>query len=485
MLKNDLVKKLIRIVGKDYVLYKKEDLLTYEYDGSIDKNEPFLVVAPKNEKEVSQILKLCFENNIPVMPRGAGTSLSGGAIPLEKSISLTMSRLNKIIDIDPINKIATVEPGVVNLDLSIEASKYNLYYAPDPSSQKVCTIGGNVAENAGGPHCLSAGVTTNHVLGLEIVSINGKIAWIGGQTNENPGYDLRSIFIGSEGTLGITTKICVKLQDTPKHYYTIAASFNSMDEACDTTTEIIGKGIIPGALEIMDRTTLDAVEPVYNPGYNPETKAVLIVEVEGFKEDIEDQISIIKNICTYNHSTDIRTANDPKSREELWKIRKDAIGAMGVLAPNYYLVDGVVPRTKLKEVMQKIDNISHEFNLTIANVFHAGDGNLHPCILFDERKKGDVQKVIEAGGQILKICVDAGGALSGEHGIGIEKQSYLPWVYSPEDIDMMQKTVDAFTLDTRLLNPGKIFPPKIPFHGSAFGAQNNIVINKTGGNEII
>ena len=485
MLKNSLIKNLIKIVGKDYVLHNKDDLLTYEYDGSIDKNEPYLVVVPKNEKEVSQILKLAYENKIPVMPRGAGTSLSGGAIPLEKSISLTMTRLDKIIEIDSINKIAVVEPGVVNFDLSVEASKHNLYYVPDPSSQKVCTIGGNVAENAGGPHCLAAGVTTNHILGLEIVAINGETFWIGGQTNENPGYDLRSIFIGSEGTLGVTTKICVRLESLPKFFYTIAVSFNSMDEACDTTTEIIGNGIIPAALEMMDRITLDAVEPVYKPGYSQETKAVLIVEVEGFLEDVEEEISVIKNICKKNNCTEIRTANDPKNREELWKIRKDAIGAMGVLAPNYYLVDGVVPRTKLKEVMRKIETIGHEFDLTIANVFHAGDGNLHPCILFDERRKGDVNKVIEAGGQILKVCIDAGGALTGEHGIGIEKQSYLPWVYSNNDIDAMRKTVDAFTLNSRLLNRGKIFPPDIPFHGSAFGAQLNIVIKKTGGKEII
>lgn len=479
VLNNNLTLEFRKILGSNFFLTAKEDLIVYEYDGSIDKNFPLAVALPKTADQVAKTIKLAKINGISVMPRGAATSLSGGAIPLGKSISISLSRMNKIVEINSENKTATVQPGVVNLDLSNAARKKGMIFAPDPSSQKVCTLGGNIAENAGGPHCLAVGSTTNHVIGIEVVTAEGEIIWLGGNNNEYPGYDLRSMFVGSEGTLGIATKIIVRLVAVPKAVKTIVVSFPKMDEACDTTSEIIGAGIIPAALEIMDRVTLDAVEPVYHPGFSQDTHAVLLVETEGNEDEVEKQMEEITLICNKNGATEIRTAKNEEERAELWKTRKDAIGAMGTLAPNYYLVDGVVPRTKLKDMMNKISSVASELDLVIANVFHAGDGNLHPCILFDERKKGDVEKVIRAGGLILKMCVDSGGALSGEHGIGVEKQAYMPWVFNDDDLNAMKKISIVFGSENDTMNPKKIFPQDELLHGKSFGAQGGIIISKT------
>ena len=328
---------------------------------------------------------------------------------------------------------------------------------PDPSSQKACSIGGNVAENAGGPHCLAYGVTTNHVTGIEVVLADGSMVWLGGEAREAPGYDLRGAFIGSEGTLGIATKIAVRLIPLPEAIRTMVAVFGSMDEASKSVSDIIAGGIVPAALEMMDRVTIDAVELTYHPNYPAEAQAVLIIEVDGLRESVDDQSAAIEQICRDNGVASFEASDDTERRAELWAARKGAIGAFGNLKPNYYLVDGVVPRTKLQEVLARVAEIGAEMDVMIANVFHAGDGNLHPCILFDERIPGELERVMDAGGQILKLCVDAGGALSGEHGIGLEKQAYMPLVFTEEDMRSMARLGPAFATDDGF-NPSKVFP---------------------------
>ncbi|NQW16346.1 MAG: FAD-binding protein [Chloroflexi bacterium] len=452
-----VLSRLKEVVGDRYVVDRTEDLLVYEYDGSIDRHLPAAVVIPGSAQEIARCVAICSEAGVPIVPRGSGTGLSGGAVPTEGTIQVVTSRLRKILEVDTENRVAIVEPGVINADLSAAIEHLGLHYVPDPSSQRACSIGGNVAENAGGPHCLAYGVTTNHVLGMEVVLANGEMIWLGGEQRETPGYDLRGAFIGSEGTLGIATKIAVRLIPIPEAIRTVAAVFNSMDMASKTVSDIIGAGVIPAALEMMDRVTIDAVEPTYHPGYPAEAKAVLIIEVDGLRETVEEQSEQIEAICRQNRVASYEASDDAARRAELWAARKGAIGAFGNLRPNYYLVDGVVPRTKLQEVLAKVAEIGAEFDLTIANVFHAGDGNLHPSILFDERIPGETEKVIEAGGRILKLCVEVGGALSGEHGIGLEKQAYMPLVFNEDDMRSMGRLAPAFGA-TGHFNPSKVFP---------------------------
>ena len=439
-----LIRDLQQAIGRDNVVWRPEDLLLYEYDGSIDRATPKVVALPGTAEQVAECVKVANRHNAYISPRGAGTGLSGGAIPLRDAVVIGLSRLNKVLNVDVINRVALVEPGLVNLELSQHVAKHGLYYAPDPSSQKACTIGGNVAENAGGPHCLALGTTTNHVLGIEVVLADGSIMWLGSETREEPGYDLRGAFIGSEGTFGIVTKVAVRLLRVPESIHTMLAAFRTLDEASQTVSDIIGAGIVPSALEMMDRVTIDACEPVYHPGYPADAEAVLIVELDGLREAVEEQATLVRAVCDRNGASEIRAADDPAKRAELWATRKGAIGAFGTIAPSYYLVDGVVPRTKLQAVMRQVKEIGEELGLTIGNVFHAGDGNLHPCILFNERNKGEVQKVIEAGERILALCVEHGGALSGEHGIGIEKQAYMPLVFTDDDMDAMKLLREAF-----------------------------------------
>ncbi|MSQ07692.1 MAG: FAD-binding protein [Dehalococcoidia bacterium] len=445
MPKPQYIKDLEHAVGDArYVVWRPEDLLLYEYDGSIDRAMPGAVVLPGDADQAAECVRIANRYGLDIVPRGAGTGLSGGAIPLRNSLVIALTRLSRILEVDVENRVAIVEPGVVNLDLTTAVAKHGLYYAPDPSSQRACTIGGNVAENAGGPHCLAYGVTTNHVMGVEVVLADGTIVWLGGDAREWPGYDLRGVFIGSEGTLGIATKIAVRLLRAPEAVKTLLAAFRTMDDASQAVSDIIAAGIIPAALEMMDAVTIKACEAVYHPGYPADAEAVLIVEVDGLREHVAEESEQCEAILRRNSASEIRAATDAAKRAELWATRKGAIGAMGTLAPNYYLVDGVSPRTKLKEVMRTVRAVGDELGLTIANVFHAGDGNIHPCILFDERKPGDVEKVIAAGHRILKACVEAGGALSGEHGIGIEKQAYMGMVFTPEDLEAMMRLRPAF-----------------------------------------
>ena len=451
------VSELQAIVGSDYVVHKPEDLIVYEYDGSADKAMPSIVVIPGSAEEVAQVVRLARREDIPIVARGAGTGLSGGAVAEKGGIVVSLTRMTRILDVDVENRVAVVEPGVINLHLTEHVSQYSLCYAPDPSSQKACTIGGNVAENSGGPHCLAYGVTTNHVLGMEVVMADGSLQWVGGSTRETPGYDLRGIIIGSEGTLAIVTKVIVRLLKQPEAVKTLLAVFRELDQASAAVSGIIAAGIVPAAIEMMDDLCIRAVEPAVNAGYPADAGAVLLVEIEGLAESVDEEVEEIENVCNEFGPIEIRTATDADARERLWAGRKGVLGALGRLAPNYLLVDGTVPRTNLVEVLSQIRDLSQRSGYPIANLLHAGDGNLHPSVLFDERKPGDTQKALAIGGEILKMCVEAGGVLSGEHGIGLEKQEYMPYMFNDDDMEAMARLKPAF--DTRdMLNPAKIFP---------------------------
>ena len=451
------VQELKQVVGVDYVIHTREDLIVFEYDGSVDRATPLAVVIPETTHQVSECVKVARRHNLPVIARGAGTGLSGGAIAEHGGIVIALTKMTKILEVDEENRIAVVEPGVVNLDLTTRVAPLGLYYAPDPSSQRVCTIGGNVAENSGGPHCLAYGVTTNHVLGMEVVLADGSIQWIGGHTRESVGYDLRGILVGSEGTLAIVTKVIVRLLTQPEAVKTLLAVFSDLDDASAAVSGIIGAGIVPAALEMMDDLCIQAAEASVHAGYPEGAGAVLLVEVDGITEAVEEEVEAIEEVCNRYRPMEIRTATDAEEREKLWAGRKGVLGALGRLAPNYYLVDGTVPRTKLVEVLSKIRQMSVDTGYPIANLLHAGDGNLHPSVLFDERIPGDTQRALEIGGKILELCVEVGGVLSGEHGIGLEKQEHMPLMFNEADLDAMAKLKPAFATDD-MLNPGKVFP---------------------------
>ena len=452
-----LLGQLKRIVGDAYVVHEPDGLIAFEYDGSVDRALPEAVVLPSTTAEVSGVMAAARAHGATVVARGAGTGLSGGSVPERGSLVLSLTRMNRILEIDTENMLAVVEPGVVNLDLTTAAAKHDLYYAPDPSSQQACTIGGNVAENSGGPHCLAYGVTTNHVLGVEAVLADGTVVMLGGRTAETPGYDLRGILIGSEGTLAVATRIIVRLLRRPEAVRTMLAVYEQLDQASAAVSDVIGSGIVPAAMEMMDDLAIAAVEPAVHAGYPDGAGAVLLVEVDGLAESVEEESELIESVMARHSPMEIRTARDAGERQRLWAGRKGALGALGRLAPNYYLIDGTIPPTRLVEVMAMIKEISAESGFPIANVLHAGDGNLHPSILFDERRPGETERVLEIGGRILKLCVDMGGVLSGEHGIGIEKREYMPYMFSEEDMEAMARLGPAF--DTAgMLNPGKIFP---------------------------
>ena len=453
----DLVRVLKTIVGDMYVVHEPEDLIVFERDGSVDRAMPLAVVLPATTEEVAQVVSTSIEHGQPIVARGAGTGLSGGAVAEHGGVVLALTRMTKVLEIDPENRLAVVEPGVVNIDLSHAVSEHGLYYAPDPSSQKVCTIGGNVAENSGGPHCLAYGVTTNHVLGMEVVLADGTVEWLGGKTRESPGYDLRGIMVGSEGTLAIVTKVAVRLLKQPEAVKTLLAVFRKLDQASSAVSGIIGAGMVPAALEMMDHLCIEAAEASVHAGYPEGAGAVLLVEVDGLAEEVEEEVAEVEKVCHQYDPIEIRTAVDAAERERLWAGRKGVLGALGRLAPNYYLVDGTIPRTKLMEVLDRVTAISEKFGLPIANLLHAGDGNLHPSVLYDERKPEETRRALDAGREILKLCVDVGGVLSGEHGIGLEKQEYMPMMFTPEDMEAMARLKPAFATGD-MLNPGKIFP---------------------------
>jgi glycolate dehydrogenase FAD-linked subunit len=460
MNRQQLIDSLQAIVGTTYVLYETEDVIVYEQDGSIFTKMPEIVVLPGNTDQVSAVIKAAKRASVSIVPRGSGTGLAGGAVPAESGIVISLARMDRILKVDPANRIAVVEPGVINVDVTKAVAPHGLFYAPDPSSQNACSLGGNIANNSGGPHTLAYGVTTNHVLGIEAVLDDGEIVWLGGEVPDSPGYDLCGVFVGSEGTMGIMTKAVVKLMSVRQSVRTLLAVFDQMDAATQTVVDITAAGIIPAALEIMDRTTIEAVETGSPAGFPRDAEAVLLVEVEGVTEQTERSMRLTRDICASNRAREVRLAKDEAERQLLWKGRKGAFGAMGVLAPNYYVQDGVVPRSQLPEMMRRVAAISKQFGLRIANVFHAGDGNLHPNILFDMRAPGELERVIEAGAATLRACVELGGSITGEHGVGLEKKAYIGLLFNETDLAAMKRIRSAFDPEGRF-NPAKLFPSPV------------------------
>ncbi len=451
------LEQLRKAVGSEHVIAEPNDLVIFERDASITGSLPDAIVFPANTAEVVRVMRIAQAHGLPVVPRGAGTGLSGGAVTVRGGIALSLARMHRILEIDPRSRTALVEPGVVNADLSVEAARQGLFYAPDPSSQKACTIGGNAAENSGGPHCLYYGVTTNHIVGMEVVLADGSVHWIGGDDPDRPGLDLLGVLVGSEGTMAVITRIQVRLLAVPEAVQTLMAAFPTIETASHAVSDVIGHGIVPAALEMMDETTVGAVEAHYHAGYPTAAGAVLLVEVDGLVESAQELMHEVRRILERNEAFSVRLAADETERELLWAGRKGAIGALGRIKPNYYLHDGVVPRTRLPEVLRRVGEIAVHYQLPVANVFHAGDGNLHPNILFDLREPGTLARVEKAGEEMLRACIEAGGTLSGEHGIGLEKNAFMPWIYSPDDLQVMHRVKDV--LDPHgLLNPGKIFP---------------------------
>jgi glycolate oxidase len=453
-----LIDQLRTIVGPSGLLASSSDLIVYECDGyTIEKNRPEVVVFPTSTEQVVQIVKACNEHDVPFLPRGAGTSLAGGCLPVDGGVMIALTRMKKILEVNTRDRYAVVEPGVVNLWLTNHVKPLGYHYAPDPSSQGACTIGGNVATNSGGPHTLKYGVTVNHVLGLEFVLPDGSVVQTGGPVEDRPGYDLTGVIVGSEGTFGIATKAWVRITRNPEGYRTLLGVFESVDDATNTISGIIGAGIVPAALEMLDQLILQAVEAAFHFGFPLDAGAVLIMEVDGLEAGLDEDAERITAIATKNHAREVRRAGSDAERLLLWKCRKQAFGAVGRLAPSYCTQDGVVPRTKLPHILQAIQRIGAAHELRIANVFHAGDGNIHPILLFDERDADQVQRVLKASHEILEECIRCGGSVTGEHGIGVEKIDFMPKLFTPEDLAMMMRLRAAFNPEGRC-SPRKMFP---------------------------
>ena len=450
-------RKLISLLGPRGYLDRAEDLALYEYDGSVEKGRPEMVVFPRSTEDVVGIVKICAEHGVPLVGRGAGTGLSGGAIPREGGVVVGFARMNRILDIDLENERALVEPGVVNLDITLAVQGHGYFYAPDPSSQRACTIGGNVAENAGGPHTLAYGVTTNHVLGLECVLPDGAVVTTGGKESDMPGYDLTGLLTGSEGTLALITKVMVRLMRAPEMVKTILAVYNSADDCGTTVAEITARAIVPVAVEMLDGVMLRMVEEATHAGYPMDAAAVLLIELEGLRETVEEQVTHIQEVCLSSRAREVRVAKTAEERDLLWKGRKNAFGAVGRVSPFYYVQDGVVPRTQIAPTLRVIGEVGRKYGLTISNIFHAGDGNMHPIILFDARKPGDLQKARAAGAEILEYCISVGGSITGEHGVGMEKNELMERQFSMETLDMMRGFKQLFDPGNRF-NPGKVLP---------------------------
>ncbi len=445
------------MLGPGGVLDRPEDLALYEYDGSVDKARPELVVFPRTTEDVVAIVQLANEYSVPVVGRGAGTGLSGGSIPREGGIVVGFSRMNRILEIDLDNECAVVQPGVVNLDITLAVQGSGYFYAPDPSSQRACTIGGNVAENAGGPHTLAYGVTTNHVLGIEAVLPDGRVITTGGKEPDLAGYDLKGLLTGSEGMMALTTKVIVRLMRQPEMVKTILAIYDAPEDAGDTVAEITARAITPVAIEMLDGVMLRMVEEATHAGYPLDASAVLLIELEGLKESVEEQVEQIRDACTSCRAREFRIARDAQERDLLWKGRKNAFGAVGRVSPTYYVQDGVVPRTQIAPTLRHIHSVSEAFGLSISNIFHAGDGNMHPIILFNARKPGDLEKAIAAGASILDYCISVGGSITGEHGVGMEKMNLMAHLFSEDSLDVMRGLKQVFDPQRRF-NPGKVLP---------------------------
>jgi glycolate oxidase len=456
-----LAEELRAIVGEDAVVSKQEELLVYECDAfTLEKHLPTAVVLPRNTEQVVAIVKLCARHNVPFIPRGAGTSLSGAVLAVSGGVMVTLSRMNRILSVDHRNRRARVEAGCVNAWITNAVKSRGLLYAPDPSSQPACTIGGNVATNSGGPHTLKYGVTTNHVLGFEMVLPDGEVVWLGTKPDggeEVDGYDLRGAVIGSEGMFGIVTEVLVRLTRAPQAYQTMLGVFESVEDASQTVSDIIAAGIVPGAMEMMDQLITQAVEAAYQFGFPLDAGAVLIVELDGLAAGLERQAERVIELCKRNCAREVRLARTEEERALLWKSRKRAFGAIGRLSPNYLTQDGVVPRSKLPEIMRCIRATSEKYGLRIPNVFHAGDGNIHPLVLYDERDPDQVRRALAAGHDILDKCIELGGSVTGEHGIGVEKIDFMAKQFAKDDLDAMRALRRVFDPENRC-NPHKMFP---------------------------
>jgi glycolate oxidase len=456
-----LLDSLREIVGAEHVISKAEELVVYECDAyTLEKRVPTAVVLPGTTAEVQAMVRACARHKVPIIPRGAGTSLSGTVLAVTGGIMIALTRMNRVIEIDYANRRAFVEAGCVNAWVTNAVKSRGLFYAPDPSSQSACTIGGNVGTNSGGPHTLKYGVTTNHVLGLEMVMPDGEVVWFGTKPDggeEVDGYDLRGVIIGSEGMFGIVTRVLLRLVRAPQAFKTMLGVFNTVDEASQTVSDIIEAGIVPGALEMMDQLITQAVEAAYKFGFPLDAGAVLIVELDGLAPGLERQAATIIEICGKNGAREVRLAKTDQERADLWKSRKRAFGAIGRLSPNFITQDGVVPRSKLPEMMRFIGECSRKYGLRIPNVFHAGDGNIHPLVLYDERDRDQVRRALEVSHDILEKCVELGGSVTGEHGIGVEKIDFMARQFSPDDLEAMRMLRRVFDPEGRC-NPHKMFP---------------------------
>ncbi len=453
-----LVAALQRLVGPEAVIADPVALKAYESDGlTAYRQPPMIAVLPRDTAEVAAILRLCHQEGVKVVPRGAGTSLSGGALPLADGILLGLGRFNRILEIDYDNRCAVVQPGVANLAISHAAAERGFYYAPDPSSQIACSIGGNIAENSGGVHCLKYGLTTNNVLGLEIVLMTGEVLRIGGKHLDAHGYDLMGILTGSEGLLGVVTEVTVRLLRKPETARALLAGFASSEAGGQCVADVIAAGIIPAGMEMMDRPATCAVEDFVHAGYPMEAEALLIVELDGPEVEVDHLLERVQAIAGTNGATSLRVSTSEQERLLLWAGRKAAFPAIGRISPDYYCMDGTIPRSRLPEVLQRMSEMSMRYGLRVANVFHAGDGNLHPLIMYDANKPGELQAAEEFGADILRLCVDVGGVLTGEHGVGVEKRDLMPAMFTDIDLDQQMRLKCAFD-EKQLLNPGKVFP---------------------------
>ena len=450
----ELVDRLSGICGADHVLTHPHALATYRSDALAHyRQEPLAVVLPGSAAEVREVVRLCFEARVPWVARGSGTGLSGGALPVADGVLIVLSRLRRILSVDLEDGRVVVEPGVTNLSISRVVAPTH-FYPPDPSSQIVCSIGGNIAENSGGAHCFKYGFTTNYVTGLEVVLSDGSVAQL---DRDAPGYDLLGAFVGSEGTLGVATRIEVRVVPRPESVRTLVAFFEHTAQAGEAVSAIVAAGIVPGAIEMMDRLSIKAAEEATGVGYRLDAGAALVVELDGPAEECEARFEEVIALVEREHAIEVRVAADDTERELIWKARKAAFAAMGRIAPAYYVQDGVIPRTRLSEVLQRIDELSAEYGLQVANVFHAGDGNLHPLVCYDAARDGEPARAEELAGLIVKTCVDAGGSITGEHGVGVDKKAYMPSMFSAADLDTFQRLRCAFD-PYGLANPGKVMP---------------------------
>jgi glycolate oxidase len=460
---------LAKIYPPQRLLAQPVELAPYESDAlTAFRAKPRAVVLPETANEVIETVKLCHQARVPFVARGSGTSLSGGSLPIQDGLVIGLNRLNRILRIDPQERLAVVEPGVINLDVSKAAAPYGLYYAPDPSSQSICTIGGNVAFNSGGAHCLKYGMTSNHILGIRAVLPDGEVVQIGGESLEGVGPDLIGLFVGSEGLFGVALEITLRLLPKPELYRTVLAAYDSLGQAGNAVSMVVASGLLPGAMEIMDRLAIEAAEAAVNAGYPREAAALLIVELEGETTQVEAEFVKLLEIIHESGAYEVRVAQDEAERMRIWKGRKSAFSAVGRLSPDYIVNDGVVPRSKLGEALSEIERLGAAYKLRVANVFHAGDGNLHPLILFNGREAGALERAEALAGEIVKMCIQMGGSITGEHGVGMEKRDYLPEMFSETDIEVM-KNIRRMIDPLEISNRGKMFPggevPALSFKG--------------------